>query len=498
MLLNRTAFLLLFIATAVFFIRVHRRYNARKALLIFQAVISFYVAAFSCYLTFSLYTNSPSFLFIQDKVLGMNFNLEPIGIIFLNMVSVLWFLTSLYSIGYVDLNKKINANRFVFFMMGAVSSAIMLAIAGDLITSFIFYELLTLLTFPLIIATGAPKEVQAARKYLVTLMGLSMVLFLPAIVIVHSAAGGVVFTAGGILNSGNITVALATTAFLLLVYGVAKTAIMPVQFWLPAAMIAPVPVSALLHAVAVVKSGLLILLKLCVYVYGIDYLAELFQSNFIVILCGASVLLSAVIASYQDNIKKLLAYSTINHLSICLLSCFMFSVAGIKAAILHMIGHAISKLSLFFTTGILESKYGGTKTSDLDGLTLKSKSLAFLFAIAIFSMIGIPPLAGFIGKAYMLYAASSKAGYLAIVIVSISIVVSANYFIRLFYRLYFMAPSSSSLRVKQYTYSEGFMRIATLLGCVGILCYAAFFPFLMKFMNKIPFQNLATIWNESH
>jgi multicomponent Na+:H+ antiporter subunit D len=424
---------------------------------------------------------------MQNKVLGMTFTLEPIGIIFLNMVSVLWFLTSLYSIGYVDLNKKINANRFVFFMIGAVSSAIMLGIAGDLITSFIFYELLTLLTFPLIIATGAPKEVQAARKYLVTLIGLSLVLFLPAIAIICSSAGDIDFMPGGILNSNNTTITLAIVVFVMLVYGIAKTAIMPAQFWLPEAMVAPVPVSALLHAVAVVKSGLLVLLKLCVYVYGIEYLDELFRSNLIIILCGTSVLLSAIIASYQDNIKKLLAYSTINHMSLCLLSCFMFSVAGIKAAILHMIGHAVSKLSLFFTTGILESKYGGTKTSDLDGLATKSKSLAFLFAVAIFSMIGIPPLAGFVGKAYMVYAASNN--YLVLAIISLSILLSANYFIRLFYRLYFMEPHNSPLKPKQYNYSESFMRLATLLGCLGILCYAVFFPFLMKFLNKIPFQN---------
>jgi len=378
----------------------------------------------------------------------------------------------------------------------------MLAIAGDLITSFIFYELLTLLTFPLIIGTGAPKEINAARKYIFTLMGLSLTLFLPAIAIIYYSTGAVGFVAGGILQASNIAAMLAVVTFIMFVYGVAKTAIMPVHFWLPSAMVAPVPVSALLHAVAVVKSGLLIILKICVYIYGIDYLAEIFKSfwnsNLVIILCGASVFLSAVIALYQDNIKKLLAYSTINHLSICLLSVFMFSVAGIKAAIFHMIGHAVSKLSLFFTTGILESKYGGTNINDLKGLVQKSKGLAFLFTVATLSMIGVPLLAGFVGKAYIFYAAvEDKINYLVVIVLSVSILISASYFLRIIYNVYCTVNEIKSVKVnKEYNYSELAMKVATILGCVCVLCYFFSFPFLMEFLDKIQFKSLAEILKE--
>ena len=504
MLINGTTFffIALFVATAFFFVVAHHRYNSRKAILLFQVAVSFYVMIFCAYLIYELYTDSPTFLFMREKIFGLSFNLEPIGLVFLNMVSVLWFLTSVYSLGYVNLNQRINANKLSFFMIGAVSSTLMLAIAGDLITTFIFYELLTLLTFPLILGIGVQKEINAARKYIVILMGLSLILFLPAIAIVYYFAGDVSFTAGGVLKSSNIATPLAVVAFLMFIYGVAKTAIMPVHFWLPSAMVAPIPVSALLHAVAVVKSGLLVLLKICVYIYGIDYLSEMvrsfWNSNFIIILCGASVIFSAIIASYQTNIKKLLAYSTINHLSICLLSVFMFSIAGIKAAIFHMIGHAVSKLSLFFATGILESKYGGTNIINLIGLVKKSKGLALLFTVAILSMIGIPPLAGFVGKAYIFYASiNDKVDYIVVATLTISILISASYFIRLIYNMYFVVNKSVSLKVsKEDKYSEGAMKIATILSCCCILCYVFSFPFLMKFLDKIQFKDLAEILKE--
>jgi multicomponent Na+:H+ antiporter subunit D len=500
MLVNKTILLiaLLFIATAILFIRVHRKYNARKIILIFQALLSFYVTSFCFYLTFDLYSDSPTFLFMQDKILGMSFNLEPIGIIFMDMVSALWFLTSLYSIGYVDLNKEINATKFSFFMIGAVSSAFMLAISGDLITSFFFYELLTLLTFPLIIGTGALKEIKAARKYLLTLMGLSLVLLLPAIAIVYSESGNVAFIPGGILRYSNVTSSISIIVFIMFMYGIAKTAIMPVHSWLVSAMAAPVPVSALLHAVAVVKSGLLIMLKICIYIYGIDYLAEIFKpicgSNLVVILCSASVIFSSIFALSQSNIKKLLAYSTINHMSICLLSCFMFSVKGIKAAVLHMLGHGVSKLSLFFAAGIVESKYGGADIANLNGLAKKSESLALLFTIAILSMIGLPPLAGFVGKFYIFYAASSnEIDYLAIISISISILISASYFMRLIYDMYFIENKIPGHKANK---QDVVMKFATMLGCASVLFYALSFPFLMEFMDKIQFESLIDILKE--
>jgi len=503
MLINRTPILLglLFVATAVFFIRAHRRYGSRKSVLLFQVVMSFYFTVLCGHLLFTFYTNSPSFLFMQERIFGLSFVLEPIGIIFLNMVSFLWFLTSLYSLGYVSLNPKINANKLSFFMIGAISSTFMLAIAGDLITTFLFYELLTLLTFPLIIGTGAPKETGVARKYICTLMALSLILFLPAIVIVYYFSGGAEFIPGGILKGSSIPAVVAIPVFLMFIYGIAKTAIMPVHFWLPSAMVAPIPVSALLHAVAVVKSGLFILLKICVYIYGVDYLAEIFKpiwnTNLVVILCGISVTLSVFIALYQDGIKKLLAYSTINHMSICLLSAVMFSVAGIKAAIIHMIGHAVTKISLFFTAGILDSKFGITTVNDLKGLSKRSKGLAFIFTLAAISMIGIPPLAGFMGKAYVFYAATmNKTDYFVIIVLSISILVSASYFVRLIYNMYFAANENHHTSMSQKQgYSGIAMRIATILGCLCILLYAASFPFLMKFLNKIQFNGLIDTFN---
>jgi len=180
------------------------------------------------------------------------------------------------------------------------------------------------------------------------------------------------------------------------------------------------------------------------------------------------------------------------------LSVFMFSVAGIKAAIFHMIGHAVSKLSLFFTTGILESKYGGTNINDLKGLVQKSKGLAFLFTVATLSMIGVPLLAGFVGKAYIFYAAvEDKINYLVVIVLSVSILISASYFLRIIYNVYCTVNEIKSVKVnKEYNYSELAMKVATILGCVCVLCYFFSFPFLMEFLDKIQFKSLAEILKE--
>ncbi|NRA73551.1 MAG: hypothetical protein HRU36_02240 [Rickettsiales bacterium] len=376
-------------------------------------------------------------------------------------------------------------------MIGAVASALLLSISGDLITSFICYELLTILTFPLIIATGSQKEIIAARKYILTLITCSLGLFLPAITIIYYFTGGIGYATGGTLETSSISPVLAIITFLMFMYGIAKTAIMPIHFWLPSAMAAPIPVSGLLHAVAVVKSGLLILVKIIVYIYGINYLNTLsnfFSSiNLFTALCAVSVLFSAIIALYQSNIKKLLAYSTINHLSICVLSALMFSATGIKAAIIHMIGHAISKLSLFFASGILEAKYKITEIDDLKGFVNRSKTVAFIFTLATISMIGIPPLAGFIGKAYIFYAAIiEKIDYITLVILTISILLSVKYFTPLIYNIYFDKQNITS-QTNKNLFEITIMKWATLLGCIGITFYVLLLLTLVKFLDKIQF-----------
>ena len=239
---------------------------------------------------------------------------EPLGVLFAVLASGLWIITSVYSIGYMRAKREAHQTRFYLCFAIALFGAMGVAFAENLLTLFVFYEVLTLSTYPLVAHAGTPEAVRGARTYLGILLATSIGLFLPAILWTYSLAGTLQFRPGGLL-AGHVGQTEAALLLGLFVLGIGKAAVMPVHRWLPAAMVAPTPVSALLHAVAVVKAGVFTITKVVIYIFGLDFLAGVPAERLLVYLAGFTVIAASVVALRQDNLKRLLAYSTVGQLS---------------------------------------------------------------------------------------------------------------------------------------------------------------------------------------
>ncbi|MEM1371728.1 MAG: proton-conducting transporter membrane subunit, partial [Pseudomonadota bacterium] len=235
--------------------------------------------------------------------LEIRFRLEPLGMIFALVASSLWILNSIYSIGYMRGTNEPRQTQFYVCFAIAISSALALAFSANLFTMFLAYEALSLSTYPLVTHKGTEKAMRAGRVYLLLLMGTSIVLFLPGIVAVQVLAGTSEFTAGGVLAGKDLSPAIVGILLALFAFGIGKAAVMPFHFWLPTAMVAPTPVSALLHAVAVVKAGVFSVLKVVVYIFGIDTLTASGANTWLVYLAAFGVIMASIVALNQDNLK---------------------------------------------------------------------------------------------------------------------------------------------------------------------------------------------------
>ena len=299
--------------------------------------------------------------------LALAFKVEPLGLLFALVASSLWIVTSIYSIGYMRGNNEPRQTSFYVCFAVALGSAIGIAFAKNLFTLFLFYELLTLSTYPLVTHKATAEAVRAGRIYLVMLLGTSMVLLLPAIVATWVVAGTVDFTPGGILE-GKASGWVIGLLLGLYVFGIGKAAIMPLHFWLPAAMVAPTPVSALLHAVAVVKAGVFAILKVVVYVFGLDLLSQTGAAIWLVYVASFTVLAASLVALHKDNLKARLAYSTISQLAYVVLGAVVASSAGVIGAGMQIAMHAAGKITLFFCAGAIYVATHKTEVSELDGI----------------------------------------------------------------------------------------------------------------------------------
>jgi len=286
------------------------------------------------------------------------------------------------------------------------------AFAGNLLTLFVFYEMLTLSTYPLVTHAGTDAARRAGRIYLGLLLGTSVAFFLLALIWTWWLAGTLTFTPGGIL-AGRASGAVLSTLLVLYVFGIGKAALMPFHRWLPAAMVAPTPVSALLHAVAVVKAGVFAVLKVIVYVFGIDLVATLASAQWLLYAAGATILIASLVAMTKDNLKARLAYSTISQLSYIVLGALLASSAGIIGGAMHIATHAFGKITLFFCAGAIMVAAHKTEISQMAGLGRRMPITMGAFLIAAFSIIGVPPGGGTWSK-WFLALGTLEAGQLAL------------------------------------------------------------------------------------
>jgi len=378
-----------------------------------------------------------SFTVIDQVVPGipLTMQLEPLGAMFAILAGSLWVVNSVYSIGYMRGNKEKNQTRFYVFFAVSIAAALAVAFAGNAFTLFLFYECLTLSTYPLVSHKGDEKTIKSARIYLGVLISTSICLFLPAVIWAHSVSDGA-FVAGGVLKDvlSGPEVGLLLGLF---VFGIGKAAVMPVHRWLPAAMVAPTPVSALLHAVAVVKAGVFSITKVVIYLFGIDFLFAQDTVSWMMYSAAFTIIVSSLVAIKQTNLKRMLAYSTIGQLSYIVLAVGVLTPLAEVGATLHMVAHAFGKITLFFAAGAIYVAAKKTELAQLAGIGRRMPFTVAAFTIGAFSMIGVPPTGGFVSKWNILAGAFQSDNYAAIMTLIISTGLTAMYFLPVVYSMWF-------------------------------------------------------------
>jgi multicomponent Na+:H+ antiporter subunit D len=339
--------------------------------------------------------------------LDLMLRVDALGITFGLLASGLWIVTGVYSGGYARADKLKHRPRYFASFAASIGAALGVAFAGNLLTFFIFYELLTLSTYPLVVHKESERAFAAGRRYLLFALGGGLAL-LTAIAWTWQLAGTLDFVAGGFLQ-GQPAVPLAVL-FALFVTGVAvKSAVMPLHAWLPAAMVAPTPVSALLHAVAVVKAGVFGMMRMLGFVFGPAALAGFDGAAILAGLAAATIVIGSLIAMRADNLKRRLAYSTVVHLSYIVLGAALVSPYGMVGSVMHMVNHGLAKITLFFCAGAIYATTHRENVSELVGLGRQMPWTFGAFTIGSLALVGLPGLSGFIGK-YFLARGAIQAG----------------------------------------------------------------------------------------
>ncbi len=411
--------------------------------------------------------------------LALALHAEPLGMLFALVASFLWIVTSVYSIGYMRSHHEKHQTRFYVYFAVAIGSAIGIAFSANMFTLFVFYEVLTLSTYPLVTHTGTNEAQRAGRFYLSLLLGTSIGLLLFAIIWTWSLAGTLEFREGGVLRDTASPVIIGIL-FALYIFGIGKTAIMPFHRWLPAAMVAPTPVSALLHAVAVVKAGVFSVLKVSIYLFGIDVLAEIAVTEWLAYVAGATILIASIVALAQDNLKLRLAYSTVSQLSYVVLAVLLASPAGVVGGALHMFTHAFGKITLFFCAGAIMVASHKTKVSELAGIGRRMPLTMGAFTVGALSMIGLPPTAGLISKWYILLGAVESEQVFAVGVIVVSTLLNAGYFLPVVYAAFFRSPESGP----EPTHEHG----EAPLPAVAALIVTAVGTVVLFFVPVLPFE----------
>lgn len=379
--------------------------------------------------------------------LPIAFQAEPLGAMFAVIASGLWLVNSVYSIGYMRGHNEQHQTRFYMSFAVAISAAIGVAYAANLFTLFIFYEVLTLSTFPLVTHYGDEKARKGGRIYLGVLMATSIGLLLPAIVWTYAIAETTTFTPGGILAM-HVDAAGPIVGVLLGLYafGIGKAALMPAHPWLPNAMVAPTPVSAFLHAVAVVKAGVFSILKIVVYIFGIDLLKDTGASVPFMWIAAGSILLASLIAMHKDNLKARLAYSTVSQLSYITLGAMLATSMGVMGGATQIAAHALGKMTLFMCAGAVYVAHHKTLVSEMRGLGRVMPFTFGAFFIGAMSIIGLPPMGGSWPKFFLMLGAAD-AGQLAIIIVlMVSSILNVIYLLSIPVQAFYMNPAEEGAK----------------------------------------------------
>ncbi len=364
---------------------------------------------------------------------------DALSLQFVTLSAVLWMATTLYAIGYLS-GSPLQSRFFGYFSI-CVSATVGIALAGNLVTFLLFYELLTLATYPLVVHDGTREAIRAGRVYLTYTVG-GGTLLLMGVALLHASAGSPPFQPGGYLShlapesTGTLIV-----AFVLLITGLGvKAALVPLHGWLPRAMVAPAPVSALLHAVAVVKAGAFGIIRVIYDVFGAATLLELNLTRPLIGVAAFTVIYGSLKALQQRELKPLLAYSTVSQISYIVLGVALLGPLAAVGGLVHLVHQGMMKVTLFFCAGILDETLDVHRLDQLDGVGRRLPLTMTAFTIGALGMIGVPPIAGFISKWYLALGGLEVGQAWVVWLFVGSGLLNAAYFLPLLYRIWFAAP----------------------------------------------------------
>ncbi len=421
------------------------------------------------------------YYFIVDILPHVNFGfrVDAFGLIFAITASFLWIIVSFYSIGYMRILKEHAQTRYYFCFALAIFGAMGVALSANLFTLFIFYEILTVSTYPLVAHEQSPEALFAGRKYLAYLL-TSGVFLLAAITLTYSLVGKTDFIPEGIFKSYSIPRSTLIALFTLFILGAMKAAYMPLHSWLPSAMIAPTPVSALLHAVAVVKAGIFLIIRIVLYVYGIDLMSELGLGSFFTAFATITMIVASLFAIAQDNLKRRLAYSTISQLAYIIFGIALLSPMGIKGAIIHIPFHGFMKITLFLCAGSILAISGKQNISEMHGIGREMPITMLAFMIGALGMCSLPPTCGFLSKWFLALGAIEANKILFLALLLISSLLDVIYF----FPIIFIAFFSKGETIEKRLLREQKIKEAPLIMTVPIVI-TALFSILLAFPNPI-------------
>ncbi|MDD2432592.1 MAG: monovalent cation/H+ antiporter subunit D family protein [Clostridia bacterium] len=372
---------------------------------------------------------------------ALHFRADSAGMIFATLASVLWIATSFYSIGYMRKLKEEHQTGYFASFAVCLSATMGIAFAANLLTFFIFYEILTIATYPLVAHHRDQEAIKAGRKYLAYTM-IAGQLFLVGIIWAYFVAGHGNFQPGGFL-AGTTAVGNLQIIFLLMILGTAvKAGVMPLHGWLPSAMVAPTPVSALLHAVAVVKAGVFGVVRIVGYVFGPQLLGTLGVAQILAWFAAFTIIVSSLIALAQDNLKKRLAFSTIGQLSYIVLGATLLTPLGLMGGMYHIAAHAMMKITLFFCAGAIFATTRLTKVSELNGLGRAMPYTMGAFAVGSIGITGMPLLVGFISKWNLALGSLQGGQSIYVAVLLLSSLLSTAYFLPIVYAAFFKKPEA--------------------------------------------------------
>ena len=392
-------------------------------------------------ISYSLFTILPG--------IEIGFRVDAFGLLFAMGASLLWIATSFYSIGYMRSTNEHSQTRYFACFAVSLSATIGVAFSANLFTMFLFYEILTIITYPLVAHKGTPEAKAGGRKYAIYLLGAAKAFLVAAIILTYNLTGTLEFSKDGIFPAivQSVNPELLYIIFVLFFFGFAKSAVMPFHSWLPAAMVAPTPVSALLHAVAVVKTGVFSVLRIIFFVFGADLMMDIGVDVFVITFASFTIITASLLALSRDNLKARLAFSTISQLSYIILGAALLTPSAMVGGIIHITNHAFSKITLFFCAGSIYVSSYKTKVSQLNGIGKKMPWTMAAFAIATLSMIGIPPVSGFITKWYLVIGSLERHSLVVLTVLLVSSFLNAAYFVPILYRAFFKEENSNSKHI---------------------------------------------------